>query len=124
MLWIGLHKLEKHYIIKLDQIIYFIVRNFYGKKISRFGDFFAKSQNLIPANIKLFCQPEISFGEFLTFFGQPRNFGQLWKPPNFSEWYTNQVRQQLDEGKEVEQTEVKFTIATLKPIHVKWPVHF
>ena len=27
------------------------------QKFSRFRDFFAKSRNLIPANIKIFCQP-------------------------------------------------------------------
>ena len=37
----------------------------------------------------------------------------------FNEWYTKQVQQQLDEGKEVEQIEVKLTLTTVKPIHVK-----
>ena len=41
-----------------------------------------------------------------------------------SEWYTNQVRQQLVEGKEVEQIEVRLTLTTSKPIHVKWLVDF
>ena len=40
----------------------------------------------------------------------------------FNEWYTNQVRQQLDEGKEVAQIEFKLTRTTLKPIHAKWLV--
>ena len=30
----------------------------------------------------------------------------------FNEWYTNQVQQQLDEGREVEQIEVKLTLKT------------
>ena len=41
----------------------------------------------------------------------------------FNEWYTSQV-QQLGEGKEVEQIEVKLTLTTLKPIHAKWRVDF
>ena len=41
-----------------------------------------------------------------------------------NEWYTNQVQQQLDEGKEVEQMEVKLTITASKPIHAKWVVDF
>ena len=36
----------------------------------------------------------------------------------------NKVRQQLDEGKEVKQIEVKLTLATLKLVHVKWLVDF
>ena len=41
----------------------------------------------------------------------------------FNEWYTNQVRQQLDEGKEVAQIiEFKLTRTTLKPILAKWLV--
>ena len=42
----------------------------------------------------------------------------------FNEWHSNQVRQQLDKGKEVEQIEVKLTLTTLKPIHVKWLFDF
>ena len=34
------------------------------------------------------------------------------------------IWQQLDEDKKVEQIEVKFTLATVKPIHVKWLVDF
>ena len=41
-----------------------------------------------------------------------------------NEWYANQVRQQLDEGREVEQIEVKLTLTTLKPIHAKWLADF
>ena len=40
----------------------------------------------------------------------------------FSECYSIKVRQQLDEGKEVEQIEVKLTLTTLKLIHAKWDV--
>ena len=42
----------------------------------------------------------------------------------FNEWYTNQVRQQLDEGKELKQFQVKLTLTTLKSIHAKWLVDF
>ena len=42
----------------------------------------------------------------------------------FNEWYTNQVRQRLHEGKGVEQIEVKLSLTTLKPIHAKWLVDF
>ena len=43
--------------IKSPHLLQLIVRNFRAKKISRFHDFFAKSRNLIPANIKIFSQP-------------------------------------------------------------------
>ena len=42
----------------------------------------------------------------------------------FNEWYTNQVRKWLHEGKGVEQIEVKLSLTTLKPIHAKWLVDF
>ena len=42
----------------------------------------------------------------------------------FNGWYTSKVQQQLDEGKEVKQIEVKLTLNTLKQIHAKWLVDF
>ena len=46
-------------------------------------------------------------------------YAKRFMKKKFNEWYTKQVQQQLDEGKEVEQIEVKLTLTTVKPIHVK-----
>ena len=51
-------------------------------------------------------------------------YAKRFMKKKFNEWYTNQVRQQLDESKEVEQIVVKLTLTTLKRIHVKWHVGF
>ena len=37
-----------------------------------------------------------------------------------TEWYANQIIQQLDEGKEVYDIEVKLRFTILKPIHAQW----
>ena len=46
-------------------------------------------------------------------------YAKRFMKKKFNEWYTKQVQQQLDEGKEVEQIEVKLTLTTVIPIHVK-----
>ena len=38
----------------------------------------------------------------------------------FNEWYTDQIFQQLDEGKDLEEIDVKLQLTTLKPLHAKW----
>ena len=51
-------------------------------------------------------------------------YAKRFMKKKFHEWYTNQVQQQLDEGKEVKQIEVKLTLTNLKLIHAKWLVDF
>ena len=38
----------------------------------------------------------------------------------FSEWYADQVRKQLDEGKRLDDIEIKFLLSTIKPLHASW----
>ena len=38
----------------------------------------------------------------------------------FNEWYTDQIFQQLDEGKDLKEIDVKLQLTTLKPLHAKW----
>ena len=69
----------------------------------------------VPARITHICQ---------VFNLTVNGYAKCFTKKKFNEWYTNQVRQQLDEGKKVEQVEVKLTLTTLKPIHAKWLVEF
>ena len=47
-----------------------------------------------------------------------------WHETQKRKWKKLQERGQKSEGKEVKQIEVKVTLTTLKPIHVKWLVDF
>ena len=46
-------------------------------------------------------------------------YAKRFMKKKFNEWYTNQVQQRLDEGREVKQIEVKLTLTILKLIHAK-----
>ena len=57
-------------------ISFFIVRNFSGKKISRFSNFLAKSQNFIPRISKIFW-PTAKFTSAKFWLWKPRNFNPM-----------------------------------------------
>ena len=38
----------------------------------------------------------------------------------FTEWYSNCIAAQLDEGKAIENVEVKLKLSVLKPLQTKW----
>lgn len=40
----------------------------------------------------------------------------------FNEWYTDQVFQQLYDGKPLEEIDIKLQLTTLKPLHAQWVV--
>ena len=41
---------------------------------------------------------------------------------SFSEWYSQQIKNQLSLGKKVEEIKIEFHLTTLKPLHTKWLV--
>ena len=42
----------------------------------------------------------------------------------FSEWYAQQIENQLSLGKKVEEIKIEFRLTTLKPLHAKWLVEY
>ena len=66
----------------------------------------------------------------------PNNMTQLFQPLDltvnkhcksylkrlFSEWYAQQIENQLSLGKKVEEIKIEFRLTTLKPLHAKWLV--
>ena len=68
----------------------------------------------------------------------PNNMTQLFQPLDltvnkhcksylkrlFSEWYAQQIENQLSLGKKVEEIKIEFRLTTLKPLHAKWLVEY
>ena len=68
----------------------------------------------------------------------PNNMTQLFQPLDltvnkhcksylkrlFSEWYAQQIENQLSLGKKVEEIEIEFRLTTLKLLHAKWLVEY
>ena len=68
----------------------------------------------------------------------PNNITQLFQPLDltvnkhcksylkrlFSEWYAQQIENQLSLGKKVEEIKLEFRLTTLKPLHAKWLVEY
>ena len=42
----------------------------------------------------------------------------------FSEWYSQQIENQLAAGKNIEEIDVKFKLTTIKPLYAKWLVEY
>ena len=42
----------------------------------------------------------------------------------FSEWYSQQIKNQLSLGEKVEEIKIEFCLTTLKPLHGKWLVEY
>ena len=42
----------------------------------------------------------------------------------FSEWYAQQIENQLSLRKKVEEIKIEFGLTTLKPLHAKWLVEY
>ena len=40
----------------------------------------------------------------------------------FSKYYCNAVKAQMDSGKQVDEIEVDFRLTTLKPLHAQWHI--
>ena len=68
----------------------------------------------------------------------PNNMTQLFQPLDltvnkhcksylkrlFSEWYAQQIENQLSLGKKVAEIKIEFRLTTLKPLHAKWLVEY
>ena len=65
----------------------------------------------VPANMTHLYQPLD-----LTVNGYAKKYSKK----KFNEWYANQIIQQLDEGKQLYEIEVKLRLTTLKPLHAQW----
>ena len=67
--------------------------------------------NFVPANMTSIFQPLV-----LTVNGYTKKYCKK----KFNQWYTDQIFQQLAEGKDLEEIDVKLQVTTLKPPHAKW----
>ena len=67
--------------------------------------------DFVPANMTLIFQPLD-----LTVNGYAKKYCKK----KFNEWYNDQIFQQLDEGKDLEEIDVKVQLTTLKLLHAKW----
>ena len=74
-----------------------------------------KSLNLeliaVPANMTHFFQPLD-----LTVNASAKKFIRT----KFTKYYSNAVKQQLDDGKQVDDIDVDFRLTTIKPLHAQW----
>ncbi len=66
---------------------------------------------LVPANMTHFFQPLD-----LTVNGSAKTFMKN----QFSKYYCNAVKTQIDSGKQVDEIDVDFRLTTLKPLHAQW----
>ena len=69
----------------------------------------------VPANMTHLYQPLD-----LTVNGYAKQFCKR----KFNQWYTDQITQQLDDGKTVQEIDVKLRLTTLKPLHAQWMTEF
>ena len=59
----------------------------------------------------------------MTHLFQPldlNGYAKKYCKKKFNEWYTDQIFQQLDDGKSLEEIDVKLQLTTLKPLHALW----
>ena len=65
----------------------------------------------VPANMTHVFQPLD-----LTVNGSAKSFLKN----KFMEWFAQKVDEGLEEGKELEDIDIKFTLSALKPLHASW----
>ena len=65
---------------------------------------------LVPNNMTHLFQPlDLTVNKHCKFFLKNR----------FSDWYSQQIENQLAVGKKMEQIDIKFKLTTIKPLHAK-----
>ena len=65
----------------------------------------------VPANMTHIFQPlDLTFNQWANKFMRDR----------FSQWYAGVSRQHLDEGKILEEVEIKFPLSAMKPLRATW----
>ena len=67
----------------------------------------------VPANLTYLFQP-------LDVQGGSNGYAKRYMKNKFCEWYSTQVTQALDMGKEIDEIEVPLKLSILKPLHAKW----
>ena len=67
----------------------------------------------VPANFTYLYQP-------LDAQGSVNVFSKMFMKKRFTQWYSNQVIQQIDMGKDISSIDIKFRLTTMKPLHAKW----
>ena len=66
---------------------------------------------VVPANMTGLFQPLD-----LTFNGYAKKYCKS----KFNHWYMSEITKQMDDGKSVEEVDVKLQLTRLKPLHVEW----
>ena len=69
----------------------------------------------VPANLTRFYQPLA-----LTVNGSEKGF----TAKKFNSWYSQQICDELESGKPLEEIDIKSRLSTLKPLHAVWVVDF
>ena len=91
---------------------------FTGQMTAEVSKIFEESNTLVtnvPPNMTKFYQPLD-----LTVNGSAKRF----MGKKFNGWYSDQITQQLESGKSLEDVDVKLRLSILKPIHAEWVVDF
>ena len=69
----------------------------------------------VPPNITKYYQP---------FDLTVNGYAKRYMKSRFHGWYSSQVKQQLDDGVNIEDVQVTLQLTKLKPIHAAWVVDF
>ena len=76
-----------------------------------------KDKNIIlrtvPANLTYLFQP-------LDVQGGPNGYVKRFMKQKFCDWYAAQIIHALEEGENIEATEVPLKLSIIKPLHAKW----
>ena len=67
----------------------------------------------VPANLTYLFQP-------LDVQGGPNGHSKSFMEKKFTLWYTDQVKNELDKGKKIEEIDISMKLSILKPLHAKW----
>ena len=69
----------------------------------------------VPANMTKFYQP-------LDL--RVNGYAKRFIAKKFNGWYSNQISKQLEDGKCLEEVDIKFRLSILKSLHAGWVVDF
>lgn len=101
-----------------DQKALVIMDVFTGQMTSEVKEVLQENNLLVtnvPANMTRFYQPLD-----LTVNGSAKRFLEK----KFSSWYSQQVSDEIESGKSLEEIDVKLRLSTMKPLHAGWVVDF
>ena len=104
--------------LESEQKALVIMDVFTGQMTTDVSNIFAENNILVtnvPPNMTRYYQPLD-----LTVNGSAKRF----MAKKFNGWYSDQITQQLESGKALEEVDVKLRLSTLKPLHAGWIVDF